>query len=119
MPMLTHKILYVRALLALLFQSFAIYLDLFLMVAVGICTDRKELLIRDLDEYGVKRSKGFAIYDITKTNKPYYASLKESAAEDEKSMQDRYMVVKEGEENGPNRKVPDRSIAGHDANKID
>ena len=93
-----HKLMYLRALLGVVFQSFAIYLTSYLMIAIGFFTDRRELLIRDLDEYGVKRSKGFAIYDITKTNKPYYASLRENAAEDEKALQEKYLIVKEGED---------------------
>ncbi len=98
MTMEIHKMLYLRALVAIIVESFAVYVDLFLMIAIGLCSDRKELLIRDLDEYGVKRAKGFAIYDITKTNKPYYSSLRENAATDEKSLRDQYMVVKEGDD---------------------
>ncbi len=103
-PLWVHKWLYFRAFFATIAQCFASYLDLYLLVAIGICSDRRELLIRNLDEYGVKRSKGFAIYDITKTNKPYYASLKENIAEDEKAMQEKYIILKEGESHDQSRR---------------
>ena len=93
-----HKLMYFRALLAAFTQTFAVYLDLYLLLALGVCSDRKELLIRNLDEYGVRRPRKFAIYDITKTNKPYYASLKENVAEDEESLRKKYVLLKEGEE---------------------
>lgn len=98
LKMWEHKLMYFRALFATFAQSFAAYLDFYLLMAIGVCSDRKELLIRNLDEYGVKRSKGFAIYDITKTNKPYYASLKENIAEDESILRKKYILLKEGEE---------------------
>ena len=108
LSILVHKHLYVRALVALAVQSFSIYIDVFLMIAVGVFSDRKEFLIRDLDEYGVKRSKGFAIYDITKTSKPYYSSLRENAATDEKSLRDQYLLVKEGEDQAQPAREPQR-----------
>ncbi len=104
MSLARHKFLYFRALIATLVQGFAFYLNGFLMVALGFFSDRRELLIRDLDEYGVKRSKGFAIYDITKTNKPYYASLRENAAEDEHALRENYIVSKEGEDHAKEAK---------------
>ena len=111
-----HKWMYFRALLALFFQSSGSYLTLYLLVAIGICSDRRELLIRNLDEYGVKRAKGFAIYDITKTSKPYYASLKENVAEDEKALREKYVVLKEGEQEEGKDESKQNNSSGHAGN---
>ena len=108
--------MYFRALLALFFQSSGSYLTLYLLVAIGICSDRRELLIRNLDEYGVKRAKGFAIYDITKTSKPYYASLKENVAEDEKALREKYVVLKEGEQEEGKDESKQNNSSGHAGN---
>jgi len=118
-PLWVHRWMYFRAWFAVIFQCFAVYVDLYLLVALGICSDRRELLIRNLDEYGVKRSKGFAIYDITKTNKPYYASLKENAAEDEKTLSEKYFIHKEGQENPKPKIAPINTSADGLTKKMD
>ena len=110
--------MYFRALFATVAQSFGAYLDLYLLMALGMCSDRKELIIQDLDKYGLKRDKKFAIYDITKTNKAYYASLKENAAEDMKTLKEKYIIRKEGEEEGESeeekKKKSTSKVAPHD-----
>lgn len=48
------------------------------MIALGYFSDEKEYLIRDLDEYEVRRAKTLSIYDFVHSRRPYYSSLKEN-----------------------------------------